>query len=146
MPLGLLTYHRGLLLDPNQQTWRLGARPMPGAPSPTATRPMPDQGSRQTRSAQRERSYDGQRLAIAARAYAVVVLFGLGVLALRHFASSLSQTEILILSGLLAAPLVLALFWEHLKGFKVVSPRRPSGPRSNIGPRPIRIKMTESGT
>jgi hypothetical protein len=60
-----------------------------------------------------------QRLAIAARAYAAVVLFGLAVLALRHFASSLSQTEILILSGLLAAPLVLALFWEHLKGFKV---------------------------
>src|SRR5205823_2102228 len=60
-----------------------------------------------------------QRLSIAARGYLVVVLVGLAVLALRRVPAGFSQTERLVLSALVAAPLALALFWEHIKGFKI---------------------------
>lgn len=60
-----------------------------------------------------------QRLAIATRAYAVVAVFGFALLALRLIAAGLSPTETLILSAILAAPLALALFWEHIRGLKL---------------------------
>lgn len=59
------------------------------------------------------------RLAIAARGYAVVAIFALAILVLRSVAADLSPTEALILAAILATPLALALYWEHLKGFKL---------------------------
>lgn len=60
-----------------------------------------------------------QRFAIATRGYAVVAIFGLALLALRLVPAGLSVIENLILSAILATPLALALFWEHIKGLKL---------------------------
>lgn len=60
-----------------------------------------------------------RRFALAIRGYAAVGLFCVALLALRLVATGLTSTETLILSAILASPLALALFWEHLKGLKV---------------------------
>lgn len=60
-----------------------------------------------------------RRLLIATRTYVVVAVFGLALLLLRLLNVDLSSTETFILAALLAAPLALALFWEHIKGFKI---------------------------
>jgi hypothetical protein len=60
-----------------------------------------------------------QRFAIAIRSYVIVVIFCLALLSLRLVAVGLSPPETLIVSALLAAPLALGLFWEHIKGFKL---------------------------
>lgn len=60
-----------------------------------------------------------RRLLIAAVGYGVVALFAGALLLLRHHYPALSSTERIIFSAVAVAPLVLALLWEHLKGFKV---------------------------
>ncbi len=60
-----------------------------------------------------------RRLVIAAVGYGVVTLFAGVLLFLRHYYPALASTERIIFSGLAVAPLVLALLWEHLKGFKI---------------------------
>jgi hypothetical protein len=60
-----------------------------------------------------------KRFAIGLRGYAAVAVFALTLLTLHGVVPSLSDTERLILAALLAVPLALALFWEHLKGFKL---------------------------
>lgn len=62
---------------------------------------------------------NSRRVKIAAAGYSVVALFVGALLLLRHYHPGLSATERITFSALAVAPLVLALLWEHLKGFKV---------------------------
>lgn len=59
-----------------------------------------------------------KRLQIALAGYGVVIVFGVVFWAL-HGLKELSSAERLILSAAVAAPLALALLWEHLKGLKI---------------------------
>jgi hypothetical protein len=58
-------------------------------------------------------------LKIAGAGYLVLGVVGLAFLALRRLPVEFTNTQRLILSAALAAPLLLALLWEHVKGFKV---------------------------
>jgi hypothetical protein len=64
---------------------------------------------------------------VSIRRRAVIALVGYGVLALsalvfvflRRNTPTLATTQVLILSAVWVAPIVLALLWEHLKGVKL---------------------------
>lgn len=60
-----------------------------------------------------------KRLLIALTGYGVLLLSIIAFLVLRRFEMGVSVTQKMILSAVVAVPLLLALLWEHLKGLKV---------------------------
>lgn len=59
------------------------------------------------------------RVKVAAAGYVVLAVVALAFFTLRKLPIELTNTQRLILSAVFAAPLLLALVWEHLKGVKV---------------------------